>query len=254
MAGEDDFDVVVIGGGPGGSATAGLLAQQGHKVLVLEKEKFPRYHVGESLITGSMPTIEALGLRERLDRMGYVRKYGGTLMWGRNQGAGTSGSPRRRSTSTRSRSVEPTSTPFCSAGHASWARWSSRRPTSRTCSSVPRSTVQSSRRRRRFVEGRRGRAGSPSGVTSTSRPGRSWRSATCRWAACGDFLLDRTVEGVDRTSDQWRVHRVAPRPQPGCRAPSPSTSVRRCRRRRGPTCGDCSPPGHRRPVLSNTAR
>lgn len=87
MAGEDDFDVVVIGGGPGGSATAGLLAQQGHKVLVLEKEKFPRYHVGESLITGSMPTIEALGLRERLDRMGYVRKYGGTLMWGRNQGA-----------------------------------------------------------------------------------------------------------------------------------------------------------------------
>lgn len=87
MAGKEDFDVVVIGGGPGGSATAGLLAQQGHKVLVLEKEKFPRYHIGESLITGSMPTIEALGLRERLDKMGYVRKYGGTLMWGRNQGA-----------------------------------------------------------------------------------------------------------------------------------------------------------------------
>ncbi|HJP77563.1 MAG TPA: NAD(P)/FAD-dependent oxidoreductase [Pseudonocardiaceae bacterium] len=87
MADKEDFDVVVIGGGPGGCATAGLLAQQGHKVLVLEKEKFPRYHVGESLITGSMPTIEALGLRERLDRMGYVRKYGGTLMWGRNQGA-----------------------------------------------------------------------------------------------------------------------------------------------------------------------
>ncbi len=87
MVGTEDFDVVVIGGGPGGSATAGLLAQQGHKVLVLEKEKFPRYHIGESLITGSMPTIEALGLRERLDRMGYVRKYGGTLMWGRNQGA-----------------------------------------------------------------------------------------------------------------------------------------------------------------------
>jgi flavin-dependent dehydrogenase len=86
MAGKDDFDVVVIGGGPGGSATAGLLAQQGHKVLVLEKEKFPRYHIGESLITGSMPTIEALGLRERLDNMGYVRKYGGSLFWGKNQG------------------------------------------------------------------------------------------------------------------------------------------------------------------------
>jgi flavin-dependent dehydrogenase len=87
MADKEDFDVVVIGGGPGGSATAGLLAQQGHKVLVLEKEKFPRYHVGESLITGSMPTLDALGLRDRLDKMGYVRKYGGTLMWGRNQGA-----------------------------------------------------------------------------------------------------------------------------------------------------------------------
>ncbi|MEV4054578.1 NAD(P)/FAD-dependent oxidoreductase [Amycolatopsis sp. NPDC049688] len=87
MTGKEDFDVVVIGGGPGGSATAGLLAQQGHKVLVLEKEKFPRYHIGESLITGSMPTIEALGLRDKLDRMGYVRKYGGTLLWGRNQGA-----------------------------------------------------------------------------------------------------------------------------------------------------------------------
>jgi flavin-dependent dehydrogenase len=87
MAGKDEFDVVVIGGGPGGSASAGLLAKQGHKVLVLEKEKFPRYHIGESLITGSMPTIEALDLRERLDKMGYVRKYGGTLLWGRNQGA-----------------------------------------------------------------------------------------------------------------------------------------------------------------------
>jgi flavin-dependent dehydrogenase len=86
MAGRDDFDVIVIGGGPGGSATGGLLAKQGHKVLVLEKEKFPRYHIGESLITGSMPTIEALGLRERLDRMGYVRKYGGSLLWGKNQG------------------------------------------------------------------------------------------------------------------------------------------------------------------------
>jgi flavin-dependent dehydrogenase len=87
MAGNDDFDVIVIGGGPGGSATAGLLSKQGHKVLLLEKEKFPRYHIGESLITGSMPTIEALGLRERLDKMGFVRKYGGTLLWGRNQGA-----------------------------------------------------------------------------------------------------------------------------------------------------------------------
>jgi flavin-dependent dehydrogenase len=82
----DDFDVVVIGGGPGGAATAGLLAKRGHRVLVIEREKFPRYHIGESLITGSIPALEELGLRERLDEMKFMRKYGGTLLWGRSQG------------------------------------------------------------------------------------------------------------------------------------------------------------------------
>lgn len=83
---DDEFDVVVVGGGPGGAATAGLLARQGHRVLVLEREKFPRYHIGESLITGSLPTLEDLGLRERMEQLGFVRKYGGTLLWGTNQG------------------------------------------------------------------------------------------------------------------------------------------------------------------------
>ncbi len=49
----DDFDVIVIGGGPAGATTAALLAQRGRRVLVLDRERFPRYHVGESLILDS---------------------------------------------------------------------------------------------------------------------------------------------------------------------------------------------------------
>ncbi len=45
-----ETDVVVIGGGPGGSTVSTLIAQQGHKVRLFEREKFPRVHIGESLI------------------------------------------------------------------------------------------------------------------------------------------------------------------------------------------------------------
>ena len=85
-ASDEEFDVVVIGGGPGGSATAGLLAIEGRRVLVIEREKFPRYHIGESLITGALPTLDDLGLRDRMEGMGFTKKYGGTLLWGKNQG------------------------------------------------------------------------------------------------------------------------------------------------------------------------
>ncbi|MFF0248877.1 NAD(P)/FAD-dependent oxidoreductase [Streptosporangium sandarakinum] len=78
------FDVIVIGGGPAGSSAAGLLAKKGVNVLLLEREKFPRYHIGESLITGCIEVLEELGVRDRVEALGFVKKYGGSLVWGKD--------------------------------------------------------------------------------------------------------------------------------------------------------------------------
>ena len=61
---------IVIGGGPGGSTAAALLAEYGHKVLLLERETFPRYHIGESLIPYTWFTLNRLGLVEWLRAVG----------------------------------------------------------------------------------------------------------------------------------------------------------------------------------------
>lgn len=68
-------DVVVIGGGPGGSAAAQLLAAKGWKVLLLEKDEHPRFHIGESLLPLSMPILEELGVLEQVAAIG-MEKYG----------------------------------------------------------------------------------------------------------------------------------------------------------------------------------
>ena len=57
------YDVIIIGGGPAGSTASTLLAKNGHSVLVLEKAKFPRDHVGESLLPFCYPPFEQLGFR-----------------------------------------------------------------------------------------------------------------------------------------------------------------------------------------------
>lgn len=69
------FDVIIIGGGPTGSTAATMLAQKGHSVLVLEKEKFPREHVGESLIPHTYGPIERMGVLEEMKKIA-TRKPG----------------------------------------------------------------------------------------------------------------------------------------------------------------------------------
>ncbi|MBN1206610.1 MAG: tryptophan 7-halogenase [Myxococcaceae bacterium] len=69
--------VLVIGGGPAGAITATLLAREKVEVTLLEREKFPRYHIGESLLTALHPILELAGVREKVDNFGFVKKYGG---------------------------------------------------------------------------------------------------------------------------------------------------------------------------------
>ena len=69
-----DADVIIIGGGPAGATAAALLAEKGRKVIVLEKSKFPRYHVGESLMPFCWFTLDRLGLAERMDEVGFTQK------------------------------------------------------------------------------------------------------------------------------------------------------------------------------------
>jgi flavin-dependent dehydrogenase len=73
---ERAHDVVVIGGGPGGSSAATFLARAGLDVALMEREMFPRFHVGESLIPATLSVLERLGLRERIDTRGFQVKYG----------------------------------------------------------------------------------------------------------------------------------------------------------------------------------
>ena len=77
-------DVIVIGGGPAGSTTATMLARKGIHVLLLEREKFPRHHVGESLLPASMPVLEELGVLPAIEKAGFLPKYGATMVWGKD--------------------------------------------------------------------------------------------------------------------------------------------------------------------------
>jgi FAD-dependent halogenase len=79
----EEADVVVVGGGPGGSTLATLVAMRGHRVVLLEKEKFPRYQIGESLLPSTVHGICRLtGVADELAKAGFTKKRGGTFRWG----------------------------------------------------------------------------------------------------------------------------------------------------------------------------
>jgi halogenation protein CepH len=81
----EEADVVVVGGGPGGSTLATLIAMRGYRVILLEKEKFPRWQIGESLLPSTVHGICRLtGVADELAKAGFTKKRGGTMRWGAN--------------------------------------------------------------------------------------------------------------------------------------------------------------------------
>jgi flavin-dependent dehydrogenase len=74
-------DVLVIGGGPGGSTAAALLAKAGLRVLLLERDRFPRYHIGESLLASCQATLKLSGAYAAVAAHGFQVKRGALFHW-----------------------------------------------------------------------------------------------------------------------------------------------------------------------------
>lgn len=70
---EETCDVFILGGGPAGSTAAALLAERGWKTVIVDKERHPRFHIGESMLPMSTPLFERLGVREQVEKIGMVK-------------------------------------------------------------------------------------------------------------------------------------------------------------------------------------
>lgn len=79
------YDALILGGGPAGSTLAALLSQDGLRVALVEREHMPRPHVGESLIPGVLPALDASGALPLVEKAGFTQKFGATYIWGRSR-------------------------------------------------------------------------------------------------------------------------------------------------------------------------
>jgi flavin-dependent dehydrogenase len=78
----ENHEIVVIGAGPAGAVAAALLRRKGHKVLVLERQKFPRFSIGESLLAHCIEIIEEAGMLPAVQAAGFQVKNGAAFAWG----------------------------------------------------------------------------------------------------------------------------------------------------------------------------